>query len=498
MEHSQYRLPTAFHSSAGLGAQISRCLPHTMRAPRLSLFSFLAWVAIVPSALAQGNPATQRTPVFVWGIQEGCKLKTDLTAQVMDRLAKEHSYRVEPLLTASGSAPPACPGPVFGGSLKCSDALKQQCSGKEGLVLGGAVDRQDKATRIRLWLYNLQTAQLAVQDDYCQQCDPDDSKVLTSHAVALLSAPVYDTTPLSQPRFCQSAPAKVSAINKTAGSLHLGIFGNGLAREEVRKELLRRIGLKRAAQQQAAPMITEQPGADPSSFERITKGQDGAQVLRIEVGAISTELSLWDQRSRRVATRSVSCGSGCRESLEAISQAAAEIMDVCFSDLCSLMQPIDHRPPDACLELSKQECPALPSITDREAGGGIDRGLANRLEVLTGVGLGLSAAATIGLWVANETVTLRRTVTLTRPMPLTPVMVEVSFGQNFLESARVVTGLTAGLALLSIPIFYSLEKAKRIPPVATGLTKSLVPAETIRCPAPISLPLAGLPRRSRL
>lgn len=498
MEYSQCRLTTPLRSSAGTGDRSSRYPASGRRIPRLSLLGFLVWGASVPSAMAQGSPITQqRTPVFVWGIQEGCKLKPDITAQVMDRLAKEHSYRVEPLLPLTGNALPACPGPAFSSSLGCSDALKHECSGEQGLILGGVVDHQNQATRIRLWLYNLQTKKLAVQDDYCQQCDPDDSKVVASQAAAILSAPDYDNTPLSQPSYCQSSRSVGSATPMSAGSLHLGVFGSNPAREDFRKELLRRMGLKRAAQQQSAPLVTEQRGADPTSLESITKGQNGAQVLRIEIGTKTAELSLWDQGSRRVATRSVACGDGCRDVLEALSQAAAEILDVCFADRCSLVQPVDHRPPDACLELNKQECPALPGTVASGAKGGVDRGIANRLEVLTGVGLGLSVATTVGLWVANETVTVSRTAIGTAGK-YEGTKVTGTYPADWSVPSGIATGLTAGLALLSIPIFYSLEKAKRVPPGATDLTKSLVPAGSISCPAPLGIPSAGLPRRSRL
>lgn len=499
MEYSQSRLTTPLRSSVGTGARSSRYLASGMRIPRLSLVGFLAWGASVPSALAQGSLITQqRIPVFVWGIQDGCKFKPDITAQVMDRLAKEHSYRVEPLLALSGNALPACPGKAFSSSLGCRDALKHECSGEQGLILGGVVDHQNQATRIRLWLYNLQTKELAVQDDYCQQCDPDDSKVVASQAAAILSAPDYRNTPLSQPSYCRSSRSIGSATPMRAGSLHLGLFGSNPAREDLRKELLRRMGLKRAAQQESAPLVTEQRGADPTSFESITKGQDGAQVLRIEIEAQSAELSLWDQRSRRVATRSVACGDACRDSLEAISQAAAELLDVCFADRCSLVQPVEHRPTDACLELNKQECPALPSLNASEGGVGMDRGLANRLEVLTGVGLGLSVATSVGLWIANETVTISRTAIGRAGSEYEGQSVTATYPRNWTVPSGIATGLTAGLALLSIPIFSSLEKAKRVSSRSTDVSQSLVPAGLIKCPTPPGIPSAGLPRRSRL
>lgn len=455
----------------------------------IGLLGFLGSAALEPGAYAQSSFAAQRTPIYVWGFQEGCKIKSDTTAKVMDRLAKEHAYRVEPLLTVSDQPLPACPGSVLAAGVGCGDVLKRDCSSGQALVLGGVVDHREKATRIRLWLYDLQTNKLAVQDDYCQQCDPDDSKVVATQAAALLNAPAFGASVGPQPSYCQStARSPQPALTLSAGPLHLGVFGSS-ARDELRKEIERRVNLKRAAQQQSALTRTDQRGTDPASFETITSSQEGAQVLRIELGSSTAELYLWDQRSRRVASRSVRCTDSCRDAVESISQAAAEILDVCFADRCSAVQAADYRPQDACVDLGKQECPAMPlSSAGGSGGGGLDPRLAQRIEILTGVGLGLSAAVSAGMWIANSTLTLNRTVNGQ----------SVAFDQTLLVPAEISTGLTGGLVALSIPIFYYLEKAKHAPSVSPDPAKLQQPAGFIKCPMPSAGTSASLPRRSRL
>lgn len=438
------------------------------------------------SALAQGEPPAQVPILYVWGFQSGCEAKADITKNVIDRLAMEHGFRIERLQAADGTPLPACPGPVQASGAGCIAAINAACPGGSGLVLGGVISRKEQATRIRLWLYDLQRQAQALQDDYCQQCDPDDSKVLTAHAAALLARPSFGMQEAPQPRYCQSEPARESRAARP-GALFLGVFGSGAHRETFRRELLRRIGLKRSAQGQQAPTSTEHKGADSGTFEKITQGQEGAQVLRVELEAASAALSLWDQRSRRLATRAVECTDGCRDGLERIAQAAAELLDVCFEDRCAAVQPGEHRPPEACTTFEGAVCPALSAASAGMSRGGLDPGTARRIEALVGLGVGLGAATAAGMWIASRNVG----VTARSPDGKTEYVVKDALD----APAAVTTGLAAGLAILSIPIFVYVERAKRAhpaPAAATGATSPLSGA--LKCPAAGAQSAGPLPR----
>lgn len=455
------------------------------------------FAGVATGLLAVGAPAAAQTgpaeagPIYIWGFQAGCETKPDIAKKVVDRLVNEHHYRAESLLTAKGTALPVCPGPVQSSGSGCAAELRKACPGSNGLVLGGVIARHSKATRIRLWLYDLQTQQQIVRDDYCQQCDPDDGKVVTAHAVALLTQHRNSggSSETAKPSYCEGK-ADVPAGRSTVGPLHMGIFGSKA--ESVRKELMRRIGLKRSSQSLAAPVALESKQADPATLDRLTQGQEGAQVLRIELNNGSAELYLWDQRSRRSATRSVPCNDGCRDDLESISQASAEILDVCFADLCSTQQQAEHRPLEACAAFGDAVCPALPSTSSASlVYQGVDPGLAKRIQIVTGIGLGLGAALSAGLWIANSFVSDERSVDvngMTRKLfldhPLT-------------KAAAATSGLTVGLVGLSIPIFYWLEKGKQASPPQTGGMSQEPPPGAPRCPSP-SLSTASLKRRSKL
>jgi hypothetical protein len=428
-------------------------------------------------------PVPPGAAIQVWGFQAGCEIKDDLTKSVLDRLFNEHHYRTERLTSPMGKPLPPCPGSVQSGGAGCMAAIKESCPLSSGLLLGGAISRKAQATRIRLWLYDLRTQAQAVRDDYCQQCDPDDGKVLTAHAAAFLRDPGAASVAAPQPGYCQGEPPSAPHRESTA-PLYVGIVGSGSHRDFIRRELLGRVALKRSGQGQPVPLLTDQKGADPVTFDRITQGQEGAQVLRIELGGNSVELLLWDQRSRRLATRSIACRDGCRDELENTAQAAAELLDICFADGCAQAQAVEHRPPEACTAFEDTACPALSSALAAGGTGRLDAGVARRIEALVGLGVGLGAATAAGMWIANSTV--QRELPVQVQTPQGPASTTVPVRNLLTVPAGITTGLAAGLAVLAVPTFVFLERAKRQPPVAAMPSGHAAPPLAIRCPEPNS------------
>lgn len=402
----------------------------------------LCGLSLAPPATAQSKPAA--TPVYLWGFQAGCERQEQSTKHVADWLSTQH-VPVQFLRSPSEKPLPACPGAAYGSSIGCMDALKAQCPATTGSVIGGLIEKGKQGMRTRLWLLDLASGQRAVRDDYCQQCDPILDNVLAAHVALLLQNPPWQPALSSQPSYCRSQTVQQSP---RGGRLYLGLFGTGASAAlgpgpELRNQLVGRLTLKRAATGLEPPqLVTER--APP---ERIAAGSSGSQVLLIEKSDSGrATLTLWDQSSGRLGSRSVPCAATC---LEPVTQAAAELLDTCFAAGCAELQSAEVRPPSACEPLSDAVCPALPSGADGQGQTGtlLSAGQATTIMALVGTGLGLSVATSVGLWIANERVIL-----------LTDAG---SFNRLLTPAAAAVTALSVGLVGLSVPAFVWLDRHRR-------------------------------------
>lgn len=427
------------------------------------------WTEQPPAPPRAGSAASTPRTVWLWGVQSGCTLPEQLNKNLGDSL-KARGFDVRFLRGPAGQPLPACPGKPLEGGRGCMDALRAQCSlamyggpttpGKEGsagYVLGGLFESDKPLKRTRLWLYDLASGRRALRDDYCQQCNPDVDPLLADRAVALIQNPLWDMAASDQPLYCQERAAAPPPVRP--GSLHLGIFGAFPGLEELRRELATRIARKRSLLGGEPPLLIPdaQRGSDTDTLERLTGKRPGAQVLLIErtpQGKVT--LTLWDQSTRRPSTpRILSCPTNC---LEPLAEAAAVLQDLCFESGCANKQPKDLRPAGDCEPFSGPVCEELPSAgAERlQQHGAIDPGRAKTLLALTGVGVGLSVAATLGLWITDRTavVTYRPEGaggTLRVDYPYTPV-------------AITATVVSAALLGVSIPAFYWLGQAAAASP----------------------------------
>lgn len=428
------------------------------------------WPEQPPASPRAGSTASTPRTVWLWGIQSGCTMPEQLNKNLGDSL-KARGFDVRFLRSPAGQPLPACPGKPLEGGRGCMDALRAQCSletyggptapgreGSAGYVLGGLFESDKPLKRTRLWLYDLASGRRALRDDYCQQCNPDVDPLLADRAVALIQNPLWDVAASDQPLYCQERAAAPPPVRP--GPLYLGIFGAFPGLEELRRELALRIARKRSLVGGEPPRLIPdaQRGSDTDTLERLTGKQSGAQVLLIERNAQGkVTLTLWDQSTRRPSSpRTLSCPSNC---LEPLAEAAAVLQDLCFESGCANKQPKDLRPAGDCESFSGLVCEDLPSAGAERSQqhGAIDPGRAKTLLALTGVGVGLSVAATLGLWIADRTVvhTYRPEGaggTLRVDYPYTPVAI----------TATVVSAAILGV---SIPAFYWLGQAAAASPV---------------------------------
>lgn len=409
--------------------------------PWLCCLGVLGWLGAPSAAVAQEAAAA---PVYLWGIQSGCESQ-EQTSKNLANLLDKQGVSVQFLRGPQVQPLPVCPGLAHAGSMGCMDALKAHCPGGHGSVIGGLIEKGKGILRTRLWLYDLASGRRAVRDDYCQQCDPDSDKVLAAHVSLLLAAPPWEPALSSQPMYCRDASDKGA---RRAGRLYLGVFGASFG-AELRTELANRITLKRAAGGLEPPQIM----SERLPPEKITSGLAGSQVLMIEKGdGGKATLTLWDQKSKRLASRSVSCAGSC---LEPLSQAAAELQDLCFEAGCAGLQPADLRPLAACdAPFSGESCPAfsIDAGGERTDAARLSRSQATSLMALLGTGIGLSVATTLGFWIANETVTLRL---------ILEDGSERTYNRLYTPAAAALTVLSASLIGLSVPGFTWLNRHRR-------------------------------------
>lgn len=413
-------------------------------------------------SVAQPRPRAQGQ-VYVWGFQTGCRPSQDLTRRTVDRLAQA-GVPISNLLDNRLQPLPACPGMVLDAPAGCADLVRRSCGSIVGYVVGGVVAQNERATRMRVWLLDPQTQRLAVQDDYCQQCGSDLAGVLASQVSALLQNPPWDRSVQPKPSYCLAPqPPKRSE----SGNLYIGVFGHTTGRLGLRQQLLDRVALRRQSQNLPAPMVTDVEEPDRATFENLTGNKPGTQVLRVVMGS-TIHLSLWDLSSQQVVTGTVTCSpqAGCTDPLELLAQRTSELLDVCFATRCAGLQSADQQPAEACTAFGSEVCAQIPvglSTAHR-----MDDRLAKQVQVLTGLGVGLSTLTAAGLWIADGSLTLERGNT--------------SFSHPLSVPAGVVSGLTVGLLGLSIPLWYLTHQAPRLPRSQETVPHALRQPHAIRCP----------------
>ena len=439
-----------------------------------------ALLPLVALLLFSGIARAQPSPgIFVWGLQSGCTIEEDLSRQLTDGLARL-GFPAKRLRSGEDKPLTACPGAPSAAPSGCAQVLRSVCGQQSGVVLGGLVTAERSgATRYRMWLVDLASGRLAVQDDYCEQCDPDQARVALAHAQALLQAPAWGTAPDAKPAYCSPA-SRPSAPGVT--SLYLMSAGSAPDHAAVTAQIQGRLRLLRAGKNQPPQRLTSE-----GPFDRVDPGQV-VQVLRMDTSPTKVKFTLWDSRAQRVADRTVPCPrSGCLDALEGMAEATAALTNLCFADRCAQTRTADAHPTFACPALAPegaQICPSLATSDSTASSLYITPRLGTALQAVTGTLAGVSLATAIGLWAANPSY-----------RPVGDVWIEGeslprqgTFENQLRPAATVATvaaGLLVGLSVTTIPVLARAKKGTPPRPSAAGLA------------APISCPRASAPVASR-
>ncbi len=369
--------------------------------------------------------------IWLWGIGlRGCEMDGPLSSRVYDQLGtKTGQLRAWPIRRVNTTAtdiknhfPPACSGPEALVGTGCAQALSGWCKNIDGWLLGGRVSHVDdpkggsnQATRIRLWLYDLnpKNPRRIVQDDYCQICNADTALVVASHARVLLTAAYAGQgwEPLApgwllngkptQPSYCAPRPlivvpprqsflllpevppaptptAAASSVvarpneDKTDTNVIKGKV-NSAATEplSIAAELS---GLRSALSSILYNVYHSQPNeqfykpseANPSRGSPGFSGP-GIKVVLDPMFASSRKFTLWVWAPGAVDNRtfSFSCGNskdGCAATLASAAHKSwlTQFLGQCFSDQCTQMQETTYRPEAACRDFPNPSCSVLP------------------------------------------------------------------------------------------------------------------------------------------
>lgn len=409
--------------------------------------------------------AQAQRPVYLWGVQRGCERLPD-TDRYVEKRIHTPDRPVALLHTTGGKPLPACQGAA------CGELLRRACPAAGGVLVGGQVSQGRDLTRMRLWLYDLSSGQLAWQDDYSENLAFDGAVV--TQVRALIANPRFGPAPGDKPAYCTSARAERNEP-ESKGPIFLTVYGDGkhkaalLSAVREQLQLLGRTVLPVAAEARSSSL----------DLQKIVSGQQNARVLGAEVKKDGTvDLFFYDQKTNRTTDKSVpkprlnhdetaSSPSSERDSLiVAVKQAVSELLESCFSDQCasSGIQP----PVEACEAFAEGQCGGLGdlgspgmSLPARH----IDPTTAKIFKGAIWPIFAGSAAAAIGLGIANSFIVVERDGR--------------RYADTLIQPAATL-GVVAGVSLaLAIPATIASRRAERL--VQSSPTND-TPMAMIQCP----------------
>lgn len=307
------------------------------------------------AACSMGEKASAQSLLHVWGVARDCKPLLQANRQA-ERQLQTPTQRVGLLQSRTGKGMPACQGE------RCGRLLRSACPGLLGRVLGGQVVQGRDSVQYRLWLYDVQTGQLAVQDDYAQSLAIEETFV--AQARALLANPRFGAAlPGPKPMYCaKTSPDPSAAAALGQGPLFWMVFGEGKHKAALSDAVEKQLDLL-GKKPQPLPFDPRTDWKD--TLAKRSAGAVQARLLGIEVkkdGAV--RLFLYDQKTQLVADQDVHCPAcdkdGSDKLIERIKQDIPTLLEHCFGYQCAdsgLPVPIE-----ACASFAATSCEGLGDL----------------------------------------------------------------------------------------------------------------------------------------
>lgn len=424
----------------------------------LHILKFFSVLVVLLSSL----PASAAARITLWGVYNGCERIPEF-----DRLLDRHLTKAGVNTWTLAPPPSACEGET------CAERAQAGCGLSDGLILGGRIWRSKVSLRVRLWLYDLATHKTAYEDEYCQDCDVN--QLLVEVTDRIRQNPKFGTVGGAEPVYCAAATSQIPS-DPRRNKLHYLVYGEGKGRSQVQT------GVKDMLSDTLRPLNPAQGEKKQYSHDelmRILGQKNEGQVLGVELykegGA---QVWLFDGLTEHLASEEVKCKECKTEDLiQSIHSTLPELWGHCFDTQCSIAV---GRPPantDACEPTKELTCNEAPQSLGTKGVGitpappaGIDPTLAKTVKALTWGGFAVSAAMTIGLFVANKTT----------------AGTEVLSGGTSIEGtlwrpAWTAAGLSVGILAIAIPTTVLVDRAQKRAAIGTSAIAANTPS-LLRCP----------------
>lgn len=417
---------------------LSRRFLHIVSKLSLATLTSLSVLATAPAAHAE-------PPVYLWGFQRGCERLSDI-----DRLVEKEMFaqgkKVALLSAPAGQPLPPCQGE------KCGQAFRLDCPMARGWLLGGQAVQERNVTKIRLWLYDLETGQVAYQDDYCQTCTL--IAALPIQARQLIEHPRFGLAPEARPGYCSQSVAQPPP----AGPIFLTVYGEGKQKSALHAALK---GQLESLGRTVLPVTSEPKTYGRDVLQAIVKEQQNARVLMADAqkdGKVA--VYLFDQKTSLTDGKTVSCPDCERDNLiTQVREAATELLDRCFGVQCATNATAPP-PAEACEPFPVEQCAGLDLPIKRpepvvSSTGMIDPLTAKLVKGLSWGAFAASTATAVGLFVVDAT------DAGTSADPTDPTRM---IRHQFNYPAWTATGLSVLMLGVAIPTTLVVNRAARLKP----------------------------------
>ena len=361
--------------------------------------------------------------------------------------------------------------------------VKGTCPQLQGQILGGSIYRGKDMYKFRLWLYDLQSGQVAYQDDYCQSCDI--TAALAAQSQRLMANPQFGNAAGPVPLYCgqPSGAASSSPSPNSQGPIHLVVYGDGKNKAALYGALRAHIGLRG---RQVMPVAAESQSYPIDVLQKIVAGNKDAQVVGAELGRDGkVGVFVFDGRSEQTADKVLDCVE-CAQNKDIlvarVQQEISALLDRCYGEQCSGGARSSAMPAEACEPFAEQSCTGLDELLSKvpqsvETATSVPASrlapsTARAIKGLVWGGVALSAATSVGLFIANSTGA--GTHVENNGIPITNTLGAFAWG---------AAGLTVGLLGLAIPTTVIVNRATPGPAAKPAQEEARSRSQSpIRCP----------------
>lgn len=441
------------------------------------LFLFLVFLALSSSsAWAKSNR------ILLWGVQRGCTPNPDLLREVEKKL----SIISSDIVTLSPDPKRlGCQGQA------CAAQLARECPGvatQGGMLIGAVVEPGKEASKIRIWVHDLEAGVTAYKDEYCQGCSLLSS--LPSMVTSLAEQPSFsEAAPGLTPMYCQksaapaaSAPLVSKIFVVLSSELKHKSAVSGLIKQRLQSIAVDAVQSHVDSSTLTLAELTKMTAKEPGSQVLVVEGKSGGKV----------EVSLFDGATQRTEAREIDCQHCDKdEMLVQVKGSIEALLSHCFGDQCGSRTSAERVPPEACQPFQILRCgggedAADGAVFSASAGSpsgnpGASRAVSSPAAKLAkGVLWGLfaaGAATSIGLLAANYT-------------SAGSVLGPTEKGINLLAPAA---GATAGLSVLilggAIPVtILSARESAGAPSARRSLGAESAPVRRVSSLTPLRCP----------